>query len=234
MCPKPQSLIHKTILGVNMGLNANERMEDILRPVGGEKGLRLRLMEYGYSDWNEIKFYPVVAYFPKHMDSSDVVGVAVRKGYSFKLIYGCIQTDFEGVNEWYRYVSLHDDYNSLTEALLDHNKALIATEVDFKDSKNMTWEEILEEVHDGVRRTKYDVDDDDFLSSENMNITFGVSPDFTDSSDIVSFLDALKDFTTMNPKRFVKFIEQQEVEKVAEIKFVEDLDWTDEFVNEWA
>jgi hypothetical protein len=122
----------------------------------------------------------------------------------------------------------------LTEALLDHNKALIATEVDFKDSKNMTWEEILEEVHDGVRRTKYDVDDDDFLSSENMNITFGVSPDFTDSSDIVSFLDALKDFTTMNPKRFVKFIEQQEVEKVAEIKFVEDLDWTDEFVNEWA
>jgi hypothetical protein len=217
-----------------MGLNADQRMKDILRPVGGVKGLRLKLMEHGYSDWRDAKFYPVVAYFPKYMDSSDVVGVAVRRGYSFKIVYGCVMTDFEGVNDWFKYVSLHDDYNSLTEALLDHNKALIATEVDYKDSLTMSWEEILEEVHDGVRRTKYDVDDDDFLHSETMNITFGVSPDFSDSSDIVSFLDALKDFTTMNPNRFVKFIEQQEVEKVAEIKFVEDLDWSDEFLSEWA
>ncbi len=219
-----------------MGLNANQRMSEILRPLGGEEGLRKKLRTHGYSNWNTISFYPIIGYFPKYMDSCDVVGVAVRSNYSFKIVYGCITTDYQGVNEWYSYVSLHDDYNSLTEALLDHHKAMIATEVDMQDAKLRSWESILEEVHDGVRRTKYDVDDDDFLLTDSMNITFGVSSDFTDSSDILSFLEALKDFSAMNPNRFIKFVEQgEELEEELEIKFDEDnKDWNDDFINEWS
>ena len=215
-----------------MGMNISDRMEKIAQSAGGLIGLRLELKRLGYQNWDSLELYPVVAFFPKYMADPDVLGIAIRNGYSFRIILGRVKSDYQGLNDWFKYVSLHDTYNSLTEALLDHHKALIATEVDMADAVLIGWEKIVEEVIDGIRPTKYDVDDDDFLiADEVMNITFGLPSNLSDSSDIISILDALRDLTSKNPKKLIRFIENED--ELSEVIYESD-EFSDDFKSKWV
>ena len=159
-----------------MKFDARAKMDEIAQQIGGYPQLRMEMRNAGFMEWNTAKFYPVVAWFPEYMDEPDVVGIAIRHGYSFSILYGRTITPHEKVNKWFDYVSLHDNYNSITEALLDHHKAIIATEIDFAEIDNgKTWTDLVQEVIDGIRPTKYDINDDDFL---------------IDSIDVINFSDA--------------------------------------------
>lgn len=234
MVAKPTTLRGRTFIGVDMGLNALKRMREIAKTVGGLEALRMKMKQFGYEDWDTLTFYPIVAYFPRYMVQPDVLGIAIRNGFSFKVIFGCITTDYQELNEWFRYVCLHDNYDHMTEALLDHHKAMIATEVDWADAELMGWDMVLQEVIDGIRPTKFDVDDDDFLVEDEVNITFGVSPNRSDSPDIIGILDALREFTSKNPKRFIRFVEQAPDVLTYTIDVEEDADFDDSFKENWA
>lgn len=234
MVEEPTPLRGRTYIGDNMGLNAHERMQEIAQDIGGLEALRFKLKSYGFKEWETLTFYPVVAYFPRYMDAPDVLGIAIRNGFSFKIVFGCIISNHDALNDWFRYVCLHDNYDHMTEALLDHHKALIATEVDLSDAERIGWESVIQEVIDGIRPTKFDVDDDDFLIDDEVNITFGVSPNRSDSPDIIGILDALKEFTTKNPKRFIRFVEQAPDMMTYTIEVKEDADFEDSFKEEWA
>ena len=90
----------------------------------------------------------------------------------------------------------------------------------------------MEEVIDGIRPTKYDVDDDDFLiADEVMNITFGLPSNLSDSSDIISILDALRDLTSKNPKKLIRFIENED--ELSEVIYDSD-EFSDDFKSKWV
>ena len=107
-----------------MKLNVRAKMDEIAEQIGGYEQLREEMKMAGYMDWKTAQFYPIVAWFPDYMDYADVVGIAVRNGYSFKILYGRTITPHDKVNSWYDYVSLHDNYESITQLRLIVQKTI--------------------------------------------------------------------------------------------------------------
>jgi hypothetical protein len=213
-----------------MEFDAKERLDEIAEEMGGESILREQMRLAGYRNWSSATLYPVVAWFPQYMDEPDVVGIAVRNGFSFNLVYGCRKTPNDGLNEWYAYVSLHDNYESLTEALLDHHKALIATEVDMADAFESTWLEIGEEVIAGLRPTKYNVDDDDFLMMEEY--VYDVPLSDTHSLDMFkSLIETLKKLGVGG--EYTNTLSESHIGE-GDIMISQHSEFSDSFKDEWA
>ncbi len=216
----------------NMGFDAKLRMNLIAEQVGGYDKLREDMRVGGFMEWQTASFYPIIAWFPKHMKSPDVLGIAVRNGYSFTILYGRTITPYDGINEWYGYVSLYDTYDSITEALLDHHKAVIATEVDFAEHKlGKSWESVLQEVIDGVRPTKFNINDDDFLveSLDALNFTDAGSWMSEHESFRVLF-DALKTLG-LSDNLSSSMFEGSRKEYIIEMS---DATFDEDFQSEWA
>lgn len=214
-----------------MKLNARAKMDEIAKQIGGYDKLREEMKMAGYMDWKTAQFYPIIAWFPNYMDNADVVGIAVRNGYSFTILYGRTITPHDKVNSWYEYVSLHDNYESITEALLDHHKAIIATEVDYAEiDKGITWKEIVQAVIDGVKPTKYDINDDDFLINSIDSLNFTEAESWLSEHESFKVLfNALKNLGVgeINTSG-IRFHQESENINISEDSFDE------EFQNEWA
>ena len=206
-------------------------MDEIAEQIGGYDKLREEMKMAGYKDWKTAEFYPIVAWFPDYMDDADVVGIAVRNGYSFTILYGRTNTPHDKVNSWYEYVSLHDNYESITEALLDHHKAIIATEVDYAEIDNgITWKDIVQSVIDGVKPTKYDINDDDFLINSIDSLNFTEAESWLSEHESFKVLfNALKNLGVGELN--TSGISSQEESAIINIS--ED-SFDDEFQNEWA
>ena len=214
-----------------MKLNARAKMDEIAEQIGGYDKLREEMKMSGYMDWKNAQFYPIIAWFPDYMDDADVVGIAVRNGYSFTILYGRTITPHDKVNSWYEYVSLHDNYESITEALLDHHKAIIATEVDYAEIDNgITWKDIVQSVIDGVKPTKYDINDDDFLINSIDSLNFTEAESWLSEHESFKVLfNALKNLGVGELN--TSGISSQEESAIINIS--ED-SFDDEFQNEWA
>jgi len=214
-----------------MKLNARAKMDEIAKQIGGYDKLREEMKMAGYMDWKTAQFYPIIAWFPDYMDNADVVGIAVRNGYSFTILYGRTITPHDKVNSWYEYVSLHDNYESITEALLDHHKAIIATEIDYAENDlGRSWEEIIQGVIDGVRATKYDINDDDFLINSIDSINFSETESWLSEHESFRVLfNALKNLGIgeSNPSG-ISSQQDSEVINISEDYFDED------FQNKWT
>jgi len=213
-----------------MEFNARERLSEIAEEIGGESVLREQMRDSGYKNWSTATFYPVVAWFPQYMTEPDILGIAVRDGFSFKVLYGCLTTPHEGIDEWFKYVSLHDEYVSITEALLDHHKAFIATESDMEDVEESSWAEMGEEVIQGLRPTKFDVHDDDFLIQGEYVFNFPLGDNSTLDA-LKTLLDSIKELGIgqgLSTNEFSRYGGESEIVASTSEEYSED------FKNDWA
>ncbi len=212
-----------------MEFDARERMDEIAEDMGGEPLLREQMRMAGYRDWETAMFYPVIAWFPQYMNEPDVLGIAVRNGFSFNVLFGCVNTPHQELNEWYSYVSLHDNYESVTEALLDHHKAFIATEVDMADAYASSWRELGEEVIAGIRPTKFNINDDDFLQD---SFIFDIPAIEQSSLDLFqTLMDSLRNLGIGSEISIHGFTNSPDVE---EIIVSQSSDFSEEFKDEWV
>tara|TARA_R110001632_G_scaffold172535_2_gene291903 strand:- start:18 stop:713 length:696 start_codon:yes stop_codon:yes gene_type:complete len=215
-----------------MGLDARQKLNAIADEVGGFEELREKLRLSGILDWETAEFYPIISWFPDYMDEPDVIGIAVRNGYSFFILYGRTNTPHDRVNSWYDYVSMYDEYESITEALLDHHKAIIATEVDYADNRSgKSWTAIVQEVIDGIRPTKFDINDDDFLLNSIDSINFSDTEHWLSEHESFRVLfNALKNLgLDLNTNTTGMPIDTEEIT----IEMSEDY-FDDDFRDKWA
>jgi len=217
-----------------MGLDAEERLAEITTELGGVDVLRGQMRDIGYGDWETARFYPIVAWFPPYMDAPDVLGIAIRDGFSFNILFGCLQTPHDRLNDWYAYVSLHSDYKSVTEALLDHHKALIATEGDMKDATSLSWKYVVEEVIDGLRPTKFNVNDDDFLLINRGIISFSSESNVSEFNEHLSnLLNALQDIDFDISLRNIIPLENTHNKDSSEVDITQE-GFSEDFKSDWT
>ncbi len=191
-------------------------MEKIMDACGGEDLLRYLIKEDGVINWDSITINPIVAYSPRHMDRAIMVGCAYRHGNSFHILHSAYDfTEHPKFERWVNYLMEMDEtYEMPAEALLDHNRAIIATEMDIDDAQMTSWEDIVKEVIDGERPNRYD--------------STSSSPLFDSEHDMADVLfDAL-----FGLKNFIELITQEtDVTLEVETSDIEDfnMDWQEEW-----
>jgi len=130
---------------------------EMMENCGGEDLLRYLLKEDGMINWETIPLYPIVAYSPPHMDGAILIGIAYWDGIQFNILHSeCEFEDHPTFDKWVKYLmEMGTNYENEAEALLDHNRAIIAVKRDMKEANKIGWEALLSEVIYGIRPTRY-------------------------------------------------------------------------------
>mgnify|MGYP003645060623 CR=1 FL=1 len=129
-------------------------LNKFLDSCGGEDLIRWLLKDDGYRNWQSMSLMPIVAWSPPHMAEPLVVGVAVKGELDEEPNILVSTQEFpknKEFNSWVQYLMERGEYVEPAEALLDHNRALIASEVDIMDAEMIGWKVVLQEVIDCER-----------------------------------------------------------------------------------
>ena len=171
----------------------------------------------GVVNWEKLPINPIVAYSPTHMENAIVIGLAYRHNGKFHIIHSEYEfPKYEKFNEWIEYLmEMDESYDMPAEAVLDHHRAIVATEMDIDDAHMISWEEIIKEVIDGERPTRF--------SEEAQNPIYDSEYDMAEV--LFDALFGLKQFIEM-------IIDDEEIVLEAEITDADDFDegWKQDWV----
>ena len=132
--------------------NLRNEMDNLFDSCGGEDLVRWLLKDDGVIDWQTIELYPIVAYSPNHLDDPIAIGFTHKVEGDFRIVHA--EFDFESRPKFQKYVSYllkMGGYNEPMEALMDHNRILIADDEDIMDGELLGWKSIMNQVLEGVR-----------------------------------------------------------------------------------
>ena len=198
-------------------MDIKKEMVKVMDSCGGEDLLRYLMKDDGVINWDKLPINPIVAYSPVHLDKAIIIGLAYRHNGKFHIIHSEYEFLNHGkFNEWVEYLMEMDErYENPSQAVLDHRRAIIATEMDIDDAEICSWEEIIREVIDGNRPTRY--------GDKSYSSAFDSEYDMADV-----LFDAL-----FGLQQFIEMIMVDDsVELEAEIEDSDDFD--EEWKNEWA
>ena len=138
-------------------MNLEDEFEKVMESCGGEDLIRYLIKDDGVMNWEVCRISPIVAYSPQHMESPIIIGVAYWHNNEYKIIF----SEFEfpqcpQFQEWVDYLmEMEETYENVSEAVLDHHRAIIATEMDILDAELDSWEDVIWEVINNERPNRY-------------------------------------------------------------------------------
>lgn len=178
-------------------MNIKKEMQDLLDSCGGEDLLRYLLKDEGVEDWETVILHPIVAYSPPYMSMAEICGIAYWNGVKFEIIHSEEIISHANFERWIESVMEERGLAYEAEALLEENRAIIATPqiIDEVVKGNKSWEGVVLEVMYGYRANN-------FGTRKTYNLSNEISM-------LSSFFDILMDVkkeydvgnSTMIPKR---------------------------------
>ena len=196
-------------------MQIDDEMERAMKSFGGEDLIRYLLKDDGIQNWQTVKFHPIVAYSPLHMDDAELAGIAYWNGAEYSIAYSEDNFLNDRLNEWLEGVMDFENHDTEAQALLSYNMAIIATSNEIDESKNIGWEIIISEVLYGFRSNNYHI-------SKERNNTH-INNISVDMDLLTSFFDILLDTD--------KFFRDK---KKNHILAKQELGFPDGFQDEWA
>tara|TARA_R110001592_G_scaffold333817_4_gene617857 strand:+ start:1773 stop:2348 length:576 start_codon:yes stop_codon:yes gene_type:complete len=136
-------------------MQINVELDNLIESCGGEDLLRYLIKDDGLENWKTVKFNPIIAYSPKHMDKAVICGIAYWNGKNYKIIHSEDLWAYESLNLWVQSTMISEGHDYEAEALLAHNKALIVTPGELEENEIKSWEKIMMEVIYGFRSNNY-------------------------------------------------------------------------------
>ncbi len=191
-------------------MQVKKEMDDLIESCGGEDLLRYLIKEDGLENWKTVNFNPIVAFSPKHMERAIVCGIAYWDGVNYQIIHSEDLWAYESLSIWVNSIMDYEGHKFEAEALLAHNKALIVTNKELRESEKKSWEKIVMEVVYGFRGNNYSK-----LNSTEMLKDFNL---------LSSFFDILLD--VQNYTKLDKINSTKKINK--------SLDFPEDWKNKWA
>lgn len=206
-------------------MEVKKELNKFLDSCGGEDLIRWLLKDDGYVNWQSMSLMPIVAWSPPHMKEPLIVGVAV-KGYPEDtpeiLVSAQEFPKNASFDKWVRYLMERGEYEEPAEALLDHNRAIIASEVDIMDAEMIGWKVVLQEVIDCERNNGIDGDwGPDELTDEMLDEFSLLGGMLEFMMDTLGMGDEYRDFA-------------QSLERVHEVKMQDEELFPPSFSKEWV
>ena len=197
-------------------MEVEKALHDMMNNCGGEDLLRYLIKEDGYNNWKTVKLLPIVAYSPSHLDNAIVCGIAYWNGIGYNILHSEFEYESEIFQDWVDYLMEMGEYQTTSEALLDHHRAIIANDIVIKQAENTSWEEVISQVIYGTLSNN-------FYKATN---TTNLSPQF---DFLNSLMDALFDIDkniTNERKNYYKKMQFVPVKKKS--------GFSKDFQDEWA
>lgn len=185
-------------------------LDNLIESCGGEDLLRYLIKDDGLENWQTVELNPIIAYSPKHMEKAIVCGIAYWNGANYQIIHSEDLWAYESLNLWVESTMISEGYNFEVEALLAHNKALIVTQRELKESEKNSWEKIVMEVVYGFRGNNYSP-----VNSKEILKDFNLLPSFFD------ILLDVQNYTSLDNINSTK-------------KIKKSLDFPEDWKNKWA
>jgi hypothetical protein len=118
--------------------------KDILENLGGESEIRQMAREQGFLGWKQGVIQPIMGFDERWMRKAEIVGLGIIVPSAIL----CMSRDLEDFDEAELVPEDYlDDYESLSERLLEEGKALLALDVDILEAERIGWIELISQVN---------------------------------------------------------------------------------------